>query len=135
MAEYDPDKFFGQKPKRVTGERETLERIFSIMRRLLLVQFDGDPIPRKGTTRKECYRALWEIQELLETRRYFVEMNLPQTNADRIRQMSDEEMAEWIANMVYPECQCCPADCEGWETDECKTRLTKWLRSPVEVEE
>lgn len=83
--------------ERVMGDRATLEKIFDIMRRLLLVKMDGlNPIPRKGTTRHECYRALYEIQELLETRRAFG-VHLPQTNADRIRAMSDEELAEFLA--------------------------------------
>ena len=79
------------------GDRATLEKIYAIIRRLLLLKMDGlNPIPRKGTTRHECYRALYEIQELLETRRIFVK-HLPQTNADRIRSMTDEEMAEWLS--------------------------------------
>lgn len=79
------------------GDRATLEKIYAIMRRLLLIKLDGlNPIPRKGTTRHECYRALYEIQELLETRRYFGK-HLPQTKADRIRAMTDEELAEFIS--------------------------------------
>lgn len=82
------------------GDRATLEKIYAIMRRLLLIKLDGlNPIPRKGTTRRECYRALYEIQELLETRRYFWK-HLPQTNADRLRSMSDEELAEWLATAI-----------------------------------
>lgn len=81
------------------GDRATLERIFAIMRRILLVPMDGvNPIPRKGTTRHECYRALYEIQELLETRRCFGK-HLPQTNADRIRQASDEELAAMLTTV------------------------------------
>lgn len=48
------------------SDRETIEKISSIVRRLIIVPLDGGaPIPRKGTTRLECYRALWEIKELL----------------------------------------------------------------------
>jgi hypothetical protein len=66
------------------------------MRRLLLIRKSGlDPVPVKGTTRHECYRALYEIQELLETRRYFGR-HLPQTHADRIRAMTDEELAHLL---------------------------------------
>lgn len=107
------------------GDRATLEKIFAIMRKLLLVRMDGiNPIPRKGTTRHECYRALYEIQELLETRRYFGK-HLPQTNADRIRQMSDEELAEWVwgaetAGRAYG-----PRGKAAW---------LSWLQSPVEVD-
>ena len=81
------------------GDRATLEKIYAIMRRLLLIKLDGlNPIPRKGTTRRECYRALYEIQELLETRRYFWK-HLPQTNADRLRSMSDEQRQEFMQKM------------------------------------
>ena len=81
-------------------DRETIEKIFAIMRRLLLVKMDGlNPIPRKGTTRRECYQALYEIQELLETRRISGK-HLPQTNADRIRALTDEELAMWINSVV-----------------------------------
>jgi len=100
------------------GDRATLEKIFAIMRRLLLVRMDGmNPIPRKGTTRHECYRALYEIQELLETRRYFGK-HLPQTNADRIRQMSDEELALLLVH-------------NPWMREE---SALAWLKSPVEVD-
>lgn len=109
------------------GDRATLEKIFAIMRRLLLVPMDGaNPIPRKGTTRHECYRALYEIQELLETRRYFG-MHLPQTNADRIRAMTDEELANFIAGQ------------RGWYCDfkdpseEEYPKVLLWLKSPAEV--
>lgn len=48
------------------GNSEILEKILAISRRLILVKMDGlNPIPRKGTTRRECYRALFEIKELL----------------------------------------------------------------------
>lgn len=101
------------------GDRATLEKIFAIMRRLLLVPLNGaNPIPRKGTTRHECYRALYEIQELLETRRVFGK-HLPQTNADRIRAMSDEELAKHL---------CCPwKECKNMNL-ECDKCLLDWLR-------
>jgi len=95
------------------GDRATLERIFAIMRRLLLVPMDGlNPIPRKGTTRHECYRALYEIQELLETRRCFGK-HLPQTKGDKMRQMSDEELARQLAFL------------EDFNYDE--SRVLEWL--------
>ena len=50
-----------------------------------------------------------------------------QTNADRIRSMADEELAEWLGDMIYPECVCCPADNDGWCKD-CKTKWIEWLK-------
>lgn len=61
----------------------------------------------------------------------------PMTNSDRIRQMTDEELAMWIADAIYPECFCCPADCDGWD-GECPDnpeKLLGWLKSPVEVDD
>lgn len=112
---------------RVMGDRATLEKIFAIMRRLLLVPMDGaNPIPRKGTTRHECYRALYEIQELLEARRIFGK-RLPQTNADRIRAMSDEELASEMCELTKPNC---PPK-HGWKLcveSKCKQCWLDWLR-------
>lgn len=117
------------------GDRATLEKIYVIMRRLLLIKLDGlNPIPRKGTTRHECYRALYEIQELLETRRYFGK-HLPQTNADRIRAMSDEELANFLDRVEMGDidysktfCDLCDGfyDCH----DDC---LLGWLRAEATI--
>lgn len=52
------------------------------------------------------------------------------TNADRIRSMTDEELADWFGDMIYPECVCCPADNVGWCKD-CKTKWLDWLKEEV----
>lgn len=107
------------------GDRATLEKIFAIMRRLLLVPMDGaNPIPRKGTTRHECYRALYEIQELLETRRYFG-MYLPQTNADHIRAMTDED----LAMLLQPGCP--DRVCRDNPPHDCYNCWLDWLKQEV----
>lgn len=59
----------------------------------------------------------------------------PATNADRIRAMADEELAEWICSHIT-EC----SRCEGRNVNgiECSFRdgrpygLIDWLKSPVE---
>ncbi len=117
------------------SDRDTLLKIFKIMRRLLLVSYDPvGPIPRKGTTRHECYRALYEIQNLLHTNMFFATLP-PQTNADRIRAMSDEELAKQIADWNSGDCpvvgDCMPVaqnsvTCEPWKC------WLDWLKSPVE---
>lgn len=57
----------------------------------------------------------------------------PVTNADRIRAMSDEELAEWVTLMVckYRSCGNCPM------SDWCSPGrgIAEWLKNPVEVEE
>lgn len=55
----------------------------------------------------------------------------PKTNADRIREMTDEELAEKTCRMIV--CFCCPVKgCRGCAPDECTEALLSWLRSPVE---
>ena len=53
------------------------------------------------------------------------------TNADRIRAMSDEELAEWMCSLMTAECcdQRCPA------RDICNlgdNGLVKWMKQPAE---
>lgn len=63
----------------------------------------------------------------------------PQTNADRIRQMSDEELAEWMATKTS--CMRCPVDldaCYNFEFSgemSCKEILLDWLKSREEEEQ
>lgn len=52
----------------------------------------------------------------------------PITNADRIRSMTDEELAEWMANKA--ECQYCSVRSE-WCTESeasCRTNWLDWLK-------
>lgn len=54
----------------------------------------------------------------------------PVTNADKIRAMTDEELSKYLQEMLFPECQCCPAyqdTCDGWARD-CETMLRLWLK-------
>ncbi|MBR5948238.1 MAG: hypothetical protein IKZ82_06265 [Clostridia bacterium] len=53
------------------------------------------------------------------------------TNADRIRSMTDEELAKYMGDMIYPECVCCPADETGWCSD-CYDKWLDWLKQEVE---
>lgn len=56
------------------------------------------------------------------------------TNADRIREMTDEELAEKIS--IIANCVYCPIRCGIFGTlDECKAMWLSWLRSPVEKSE
>lgn len=55
----------------------------------------------------------------------------PMTNADRIRNMTDEELAEKISRIAH--CVFCPIRCGILCTDEeCKAKWLSYLRSPVE---
>lgn len=53
------------------------------------------------------------------------------TNFDRIKQMTVEEMAEWLDSFSYTNCECCAykgAPCSGVT---CEEGHTKWLESEV----
>ena len=54
------------------------------------------------------------------------------TNADRIRAMSDEELARWLVDATVCE-RVCDEDeyCHG---NECVKRVTDWLQQPVKEE-
>ena len=55
----------------------------------------------------------------------------PQTNADRIRAMSDEELAKWLCSILTAECcdRSCPA---RYMCDFNDNGLIKWLKQPAE---
>ena len=52
----------------------------------------------------------------------------PQTNADRIRGMTDEELARFIARQAGRYCDYMDPEEEEYE------RILPWLKSPVEVD-
>lgn len=58
--------------------------------------------------------------------------NSGQTNADRIRNMSDEELAMFIGNLA--KCTSCDLQCSESSTtiDECCRKHLKWLQSEAE---
>jgi len=57
----------------------------------------------------------------------------PPTNADRIRAMSDEGLANWLGDMIFPQCLVCPATDEPWCLDrDCFTVMLAWLRARAE---
>ena len=57
----------------------------------------------------------------------------PMTNADRIRAMSDEEMAEFISSI--PMCVGKVDEDLNCEIDVCKECFLKWLQQPAEEED
>jgi hypothetical protein len=58
------------------------------------------------------------------------------TNADRIRNMTDEELAEYIAETMLSSMRCneCqePTDENGVCIGECKNEFLRWLQKEVE---
>lgn len=56
---------------------------------------------------------------------------VPMTNADRIRAMSDDELAKWICSIMTAEC--CDQRCPG--RDICTfgdNGLIKWMKQPAD---
>lgn len=58
----------------------------------------------------------------------------PKTNADRIRQMSDEELAELFKNLCCPYSLGGKVDC-NIEDRGCSNCWLSWLKAPVEEED
>ena len=73
-----------------------------------------------------------EVEILLNNRIF----EKPNTNAERIRSMSDEELADYIFGVSVHEkpCVLCSDDCDFCELtdEECKNRTLKWLQSEAE---
>ena len=60
--------------------------------------------------------------------------NMPKTNADRLRAMSDKELAAWIAGMTNV-CECCAElnECESPRGfNRCSHGVEDWLKQPYE---
>lgn len=77
----------------------------------------------------KCFNcnSYFNFDELYKHR--IAEVIKPKTNADRIRAMRDEEMAELLRDY-----QCNTCDFSGFceETDKCKEEIFKWLTQEVQ---
>ena len=77
-----------------------------------------------------CFEDTLREKRILENRER-MRKEVPQTNGDRIRGMTDEELAEKLSRMTH--CMFCPIKCGIFCTEEeCKAKWLSWLRSPVE---
>ena len=61
------------------------------------------------------------------------------SNGDRIRAMSDEELAVFLADEIdHGDCYGCELECATYECDKfedsCHNAYYRWLKQPVEVE-
>lgn len=96
-------------------------------------------------THKEVIAALRSTpsrskRELFDTAADMIERLVDKpvvSNADRIRAMSDEELAVMLANEIpHGECYGCVLDCSVCEGDRfnngCANAFYKWLKQPVE---
>lgn len=87
----------------------------------------------KGVKCKNCYHLEGEWCELVVDSpdpdmvrdcRYFMQ----KTNADRIRAMSDEELAKALMKALTIGCP--PVECGGWKTS-CEQCWSYWLKQPA----
>ena len=76
-----------------------------------------------------CFEDTLREKRILENRER-MRKEVPQTNADRILGMSDNELAEYLSK-IYD----CPAPSICYPTKSCKDCWSEWLRSPVEESE
>lgn len=58
------------------------------------------------------------------------DMKKTKTNADRIRSMSDEELAEWLSS--YIPCRTCPIEDDCEDDIPCNWVILEWLKKEVE---
>lgn len=73
-----------------------------------------------------CYKGMQKV------RKGFVVMRM-KTNADHIRAMSDEELAQWLTYPVcaYTDCcKRCPASPEN-NREKCDENILEWLQQPA----
>lgn len=79
-----------------------------------------------------CRRFLLHMEKREDASRCRDFIPKPQTNADRIRAMTDEELAKWLCVMNFDDC---PDRAHQMKcTDKCYECWIDWLKSPVEVD-
>jgi hypothetical protein len=64
----------------------------------------------------------------------YLHQQKPKTNADRIRAMSDEELAEEFHAIMLGWNEWCDYHCENRGDDGCDKCILKWLKQPAEGE-
>lgn len=83
--------------------------------------------------------SMMEYYETLDLLRRAEQAKQFETNADRFRAMSDEELAEWAQIQIacgrgfFPCGSVCDGKCEAYSPEECKEKILKWLKQPAEV--
>lgn len=86
----------------------------------------------------EYLKLGWAIGDILETLELFRGLAPePQTNADRIRSMSDEELAAFLERVHVDPCSACCDNlywCRRNNAPEpvCKNHFLEWLQQPAE---
>ena len=80
-----------------------------------------------NSTHKHIYDCCESIREYLKA--ISAEITAPpKSNADRIRQMTDEELAD----VMQGQCACCAYQLTGCTEKECKDGAYEWLRKETD---
>ena len=85
------------------------------------------------TDSKEHYK---EAQDFA---RKLIDHAKPQTNADRIRAMSDEELYIWAKKQIgcgfdfFPCGVVCEGKCNSFDNETCKAWIMEWLKQPADM--
>lgn len=75
-----------------------------------------------------------QMQRVIEAHN---ESQKPQTNADRIRAMSDEELAAWARRQIgcgsdyFPCGIVCDGKCNSFDDETCQAKIMDYLKQPV----
>ena len=78
---------------------------------------------------KACLRPIDEICPMTN----IASQGKPQTNADRIRAMSDEELGDFLSE--YRFCDICEEECNHCTYHgDCDKRILDWLKQPSGVD-
>ena len=81
--------------------------------------------------------SLWE-EEAVRNQPSYPHRPKPMTNADRIRAMSDEELAAVARRQIacgrdfFPCGVVCGGQCEANDSEECYREVIAWLQQPAE---
>lgn len=56
------------------------------------------------------------------------------TNADKIRNMTDEELATWLIYGESDNCECCDYEFKNCEGENCYRSMIRWLKQQAKGE-
>ena len=83
---------------------------------------------------KDGIHGKWNTEHMEQVSQICSDFKPKQTNADRIRAMSDEELAEFLEKVISGKrevigIKCGNEKCESWKCTEC---IQTWLQSEAE---
>ena len=133
----DKDAFFREKKDLYMDRANTYGEVMRIAKQLA-EEYNNEDCSK-------CSRRSWYQKGYKDAEKKFAEemgvskMENTTTNADRIRSMSDEELADYIFGVSVGNAPCvlCSEECDFCELtdEECKSKTLAWLQSEVKGSE